>query len=109
MKATTSRLRIHKSSPKYSDESTRCSRVSPKKCRRPGLRGRSAAPARVFPQELILAQIRDLGIAKYRFSGRVAGCFGRATPRDHPGLILGCFLDMIDHDHVHRRLGRYQL
>jgi arylsulfatase A-like enzyme len=62
-KATTSRRRIRKSSPKYSAESTRCCRVSPGKSRNHGPRLRSAAPIPLYPPGRILDRIFDRVVA----------------------------------------------
>src|SRR5215471_5124970 len=59
MKAMMSRRRTHKSSPKCSAESTRCSRVFLRRCRNPGPRRNSAARIQVYPPERILDRILD--------------------------------------------------
>src|SRR5580704_4226699 len=76
MKATTSRRRIRKSSPKCSAESTRCCRVSLRKCRNHGPRRRSAAPIPLYPPERMLDRIFDrvVGRTLARWEPRNAAC-----------------------------------
>jgi len=82
MKATTSRRRIRKSSPKCSAKSTRCCRVSPRKCRNHGPRRRSAAPIPLYPPERILDRIFDRVVVSSS-SGDVLGqlCTWAQIPR----------------------------
>jgi hypothetical protein len=78
MKATTSHRRIRKSSPKCSAESTRCSRVSQRRCRNPVPRRKSAARIPAYQPERILDRISDRVVVSSSRATSSSGCTHRA-------------------------------